>query len=58
MARENGFKQSEKEKGQTNSMKVQKTGKQQTNQKSSKKITASTVMFIPNTRNSIAENDD
>ena len=50
IARENWFKQNEKKPDQPRSISSQKDGKQITGQKSSKKITASTVMFIPNTR--------
>ena len=50
MARENWFKQNEEKPDQPGNKSFQKAGKQSTDQKSSKKINASTVKFIPNTK--------
>ena len=51
MARENWSKQNEEKPDQPRTISFQRDGKQITGQKTSKQITASTVMFIPNTRN-------
>jgi hypothetical protein len=53
MARENWFKQNEEKPDQPRTISSQKDGKQIIGQKSNKKITVSTVMFIPNTRNGL-----